>query len=88
VSRIGTTTAELAERMNELLRRLGTPVIGVALNCASIEGTPRGTYRKSSESTELTEHKSRHRPFSRTRGKHSGSDSDRGEDGSTKKVIA
>lgn len=44
VARVGTTTAELAERTSELLKRLGTPVIGVALNGAGVSGS-RQAYR-------------------------------------------
>jgi capsular exopolysaccharide synthesis family protein len=45
VARAGTTTVELAERTSELLKRLGTPVIGVALNGATGVSAPRHAYR-------------------------------------------
>jgi capsular exopolysaccharide synthesis family protein len=46
VARVGTTTVELAERTSELLKRLGTPVIGVALNSSAGMGAPRHNYRE------------------------------------------
>jgi capsular exopolysaccharide synthesis family protein len=46
VARVGTTTVELAERTSELLKRLGTPVIGVALNSSAGVGAPRHNYRE------------------------------------------
>jgi capsular exopolysaccharide synthesis family protein len=47
VARAGTTTVELAERTSELLKRLGTPVIGVALNGAATVGASKHSYRES-----------------------------------------
>jgi capsular exopolysaccharide synthesis family protein len=52
VARLGTTTVELAERTSELLTRLGTPVIGVALNGAAEVGTSRHDYRDSSKASD------------------------------------
>jgi hypothetical protein len=46
VARAGSTTVELAERTSELLKRLGTPVIGVALNSSAGMGAPRHNYRE------------------------------------------
>jgi capsular exopolysaccharide synthesis family protein len=46
VARVGSTTVELAERTSELLKRLGTPVIGVALNSSAGMGAPRHKYRE------------------------------------------
>lgn len=85
VARIGTTTVELAERMNELLRRLGTPVIGVALNGVTIEGTPRGAYREHSKPAEQGP---RHGGGKGPRDQALDSGDDAGEGGSTKKVSA
>jgi capsular exopolysaccharide synthesis family protein len=45
VARAGKTTAEVAERSSELLRRLRAPVVGVALNGSTDEMVPRGYYR-------------------------------------------
>jgi capsular exopolysaccharide synthesis family protein len=59
VARLGTTTVELAERTSELLTRLGTPVVGVALNGATKGGGSRRDYRGPSEaSVEQTRPKS------------------------------
>jgi capsular exopolysaccharide synthesis family protein len=49
VARLGTTTVELAERTSELLTRLGTPVVGIALNGATEVGASRHDYRDSSK---------------------------------------
>jgi capsular exopolysaccharide synthesis family protein len=51
VARVGTTTVELAERTSELLKRLGTPVIGVALN-GSTESAPRDSYRDANKTSD------------------------------------
>jgi capsular exopolysaccharide synthesis family protein len=45
VARVGKTTAEVAERSSELLRRMRAPVVGVALNGSTEEMVPRGYYR-------------------------------------------
>jgi capsular exopolysaccharide synthesis family protein len=45
VARAGKTTAEVAERSSELLRRMRAPVVGVALNGSTEEMVPRGYYR-------------------------------------------
>jgi capsular exopolysaccharide synthesis family protein len=45
VARAGRTTAQSAERTTELLRRLGAPVVGVALNAATEAVLPRGYYQ-------------------------------------------
>jgi capsular exopolysaccharide synthesis family protein len=45
VARAGKTTAEVAERSSELLRRLRAPVVGIALNGSTEEMVPRGYYR-------------------------------------------
>jgi capsular exopolysaccharide synthesis family protein len=44
VGRVGKTTAEVAERSTELLRRLGAPIVGIALNASTEEIIPRGYY--------------------------------------------
>lgn len=49
VARAGKTTAEVAERSSELLRRMRAPVIGVALNGSTEEMVPRGYYRSERE---------------------------------------
>jgi capsular exopolysaccharide synthesis family protein len=49
VARAGKTTAEVAERSSELLRRMRAPVIGVALNGSTEEMLPRGYYRSERE---------------------------------------
>jgi capsular exopolysaccharide synthesis family protein len=49
VARAGKTTAEVAERSSELLRRLRAPVVGVALNASTEEMVPRGYYRSDRE---------------------------------------
>jgi capsular exopolysaccharide synthesis family protein len=48
VARAGKTTAEVAERSSELLRRLRAPVVGIALNASTEEIVPRGYYRPES----------------------------------------
>jgi Mrp family chromosome partitioning ATPase len=45
VGRAGRTRAELAERTTDVLRRLGAPVVGVALNAAHEITTPAGHRR-------------------------------------------
>lgn len=45
VARAGKTTAEVAERSSELLRRMRAPVVGIALNGSTEEMVPRGYYR-------------------------------------------
>lgn len=49
VARAGKTTAEVAERSSELLRRLRAPVVGLALNGSTDEMVPRGYYRTDRE---------------------------------------
>jgi capsular exopolysaccharide synthesis family protein len=49
VARAGKTTAEVAERSSELLRRMRAPVVGVALNGSTEEMVPRGYYRSERE---------------------------------------
>jgi capsular exopolysaccharide synthesis family protein len=49
VARVGTTTVELAERTSDLLSRLGTPVVGVALNASTDVAVSRRDYRDSSK---------------------------------------
>jgi len=44
VARAGRTTVEMAERTSELLKRLGAPVIGIALNDANEMVVPRRYY--------------------------------------------
>lgn len=50
VARAGKTTAEVAERSSELLRRMRAPVVGIALNGSTEEMVPRGYYRSERES--------------------------------------
>jgi capsular exopolysaccharide synthesis family protein len=52
VARVGTTTVELAERTSDLLARLGSPVVGVALNGSTDVGDSRRGYRDSSKPSE------------------------------------
>jgi len=49
VARAGKTTAEVAERSSELLRRMRAPVVGIALNGSTEEMVPRGYYRSERE---------------------------------------
>lgn len=49
VARAGKTTAEVAERSSELLRRMRAPVVGIALNASTEEMVPRGYYRSERE---------------------------------------
>jgi len=49
VARAGKTTAEIAERSSELLRRMRAPVVGIALNGSTEEMVPRGYYRSERE---------------------------------------
>jgi capsular exopolysaccharide synthesis family protein len=49
VARVGTTTVELAERTSDLLSRLGSPVVGVALNGSTDVDDSRRGYRDSSK---------------------------------------
>jgi len=59
VARVGTTTVDLAERTSELLTRLGTPVVGVALNGATEGGVSRRDYRSPKPSAKQARPKSR-----------------------------
>lgn len=47
VARAGVTTPEMAERTAEVLKRLGSKVVGVALNCADELPAQRRYYRRS-----------------------------------------
>lgn len=47
VARAGVTTPEMAERTAEVLKRLGSRVVGVALNCADELPAQRRYYRRS-----------------------------------------
>ncbi|MGH2817519.1 MAG: tyrosine-protein kinase family protein, partial [Actinomycetota bacterium] len=67
VARIGTTTVELAERTSELLTRLGTPVVGVALNGATEVSASRHDYRDSSKSSDKQPGRRSRRKESRTK---------------------
>jgi capsular exopolysaccharide synthesis family protein len=67
VARLGTTTVQLAERTSELLTRLGTPVIGVALNGATEVGASRSDYRDSSKSSDKQSRPKSRRKESRTK---------------------
>lgn len=49
VARAGKTTAEVAERSSELLRRMRAPVVGIALNGSTEDLVPRGYYRSERE---------------------------------------
>ncbi|MGH2579341.1 MAG: hypothetical protein ACRDGP_00640, partial [Actinomycetota bacterium] len=64
VARAGMTTADVAQRTGELLRRLGVPVMGVALNGVKEGALPRryGTYRRTTEE-KLTDGNGRRRGF-------------------------
>jgi capsular exopolysaccharide synthesis family protein len=72
VARLGTTTVELAERTSELLTRLGTPVVGVALNGATDAGASRHDYKDSVKPSNNEPRPKSRRGESRTKGEKAG----------------
>ncbi|MGH2651829.1 MAG: CpsD/CapB family tyrosine-protein kinase, partial [Actinomycetota bacterium] len=64
VARAGMTRADVAQRTGELLRQLGVPVMGVALNATREGAVPRGygSYRRMTEE-KLTDGNGRRRGF-------------------------